>query len=328
MAQFWRSLIDVREEYPVENNSNHGFLFLPPGVWLLGRVKLGSALLIRRCYKDLFQLFFPNVAQAPPGERGEPSHDLTDIGDSGAQTPSRFRDEPSYVVTGNPGIGKTMFIAYVLWRARHAGITVVYEPASPELYTIRYLLRPDGTCRSGSVRAGLFEDELSTPGTWYITDAHAPQTVDVSTILVTSPRKRVYHELLKVPNTSKWFMPVWSWEEIEVCCRYCFDEPKMLLSRAAELFIIFGGIPRIILDKAMTTTNELLINDLHMAVGNCSLEYCRHSIGEITAEDEFPYPLLLRVGFVVIFPRSMTYKRADNRHTLQKRSCDESWKKI
>jgi len=60
-------------------------LSLPDGVFLLGRPSIGSKLMIRDCYKPLYEMV-------------RDSSDFT-----------------RWVLVGTPVFGKTLFTAYVMW---------------------------------------------------------------------------------------------------------------------------------------------------------------------------------------------------------------------
>ncbi|CAH1769951.1 16072_t:CDS:2 [Entrophospora sp. SA101] len=74
-------------------------------------------------------------------------------------------------------------------------------------------------------------------------------TVRLKTILATSPQKENYRNFQKWAGTKKCFMPVWTWDEI---------------SASKKLFGIWGGIPRVVLQKA--STEAIRICDLDMIV--------------------------------------------------------------
>ncbi|KJE97939.1 hypothetical protein CAOG_008005 [Capsaspora owczarzaki ATCC 30864] len=97
-------------------------LTLPEGVFWLGRPDLGSDLMVRDCYSGLFDEI----------------------------TAPKFATQLRWVVTGNPGIGKTFFSGYFIYRLlqQNPQLTIVYEPAQQDTKN-RYLLQPDGTVLSG-----------------------------------------------------------------------------------------------------------------------------------------------------------------------------------
>jgi len=276
LAQFWFHL-DSASTSP-ENDERqvatvvpkNTFLEMKNGTWLLGRRRLGSTLYIRQCYVDLYGLFAETVL---------PYSSVA----------------PRFVLTGNPGIGKTLFVVYLLWRARLSGCTVVYEPPDPGhksglFLGKRYLLRPDGSCLLGSVNAFDFETELNDPKTWHIADAHAVGEFEARTVIVTSPRKHVYHEYLKQPGTFKYCMPVWSFDEIRLCWAVLYQ--SLDYARVMRLFGMWGGIPRMVLQMALDFTDEALKGKLRAAAGSCNLSSCKASIGEINGQDDLSHTLL------------------------------------
>ena len=59
---------------------------------------------------------------------------------------------PDWIITGNPGIGKTFSAGYAMWFFARQGRTIVWEPP-PTDATDRYLLRPDGSAELGRAAA-------------------------------------------------------------------------------------------------------------------------------------------------------------------------------
>jgi hypothetical protein len=106
---YWNGLSNA-----VESNLSVGHLFtLPSNSFILGQQRSGSLLFIRPCYRALFnsiQTFF-----ASPKSTG------------------------GVVILGNPGIGKSMFICYIMYQLKKQGITMIYED---QLTDSCYLLRP------------------------------------------------------------------------------------------------------------------------------------------------------------------------------------------
>lgn len=279
ISRFWKSLIDAKEVHRQldwqEGGITGTFLHLPDGVELLGQNGLGSILYVRECYRALYTMITQQTMQLP-----------------GAM------EAPRWILTGNPGIGKSLFLAYLLWRARCEGATVVYEPSTVYGYMSaymekRYLMRPDGTCLSGQAGLCLYEDELDQPSTWYIADAHAPTRQSARTLFVSAPLRSSYGGFEKLPGTFKCFMPVWTWEEVEICWRFVFrNDERVPQSRVRELFSYWGGIPRMVLEKPLQWSDDVIMQMLESSSRTCTLAMCERSIGEIGGQDELPYNIL------------------------------------
>ncbi|XP_004342606.1 hypothetical protein CAOG_08005 [Capsaspora owczarzaki ATCC 30864] len=206
-------------------------LTLPEGVFWLGRPDLGSDLMVRDCYSGLFDEI----------------------------TAPKFATQLRWVVTGNPGIGKTFFSGYFIYRLlqQNPQLTIVYEPAQQDTKN-RYLLQPDGTVLSGVYSpADNFVDECfrtRRDDVWFIADGHTPTFYgNARTLLVTSPCSNFDKKLLK-EYASKLYMPVWSWNELSCCLLHSLrrenaDSARILsaMDSANERFRHWGGIARVVL---------------------------------------------------------------------------------
>ena len=97
------------------------------------------------------------------------------------------------IVCGNPGIGKSAFGMYALFRAVRAGRTVVYASAklSPSVLVFR----------SGTVQSASHVDDVAhltaDPESVLISDSLVPPVCKAFTMLITSPRKDRWHEFNK-----------------------------------------------------------------------------------------------------------------------------------
>jgi hypothetical protein len=102
---------------------------------------------------------------------------------------------------GNPGIGKSSFGYYVLYRALRAGRTVCYQ--AELLENASYIFYPTHVERVK--KGGLPEQLLNDFRTVYISDSMKPGRFDAFTLLITSPQKRVWGEFDK-GDTARMFV--------------------------------------------------------------------------------------------------------------------------
>ena len=149
------------------------------------------------------------------------------------------------IIIGNPGIGKSAFAMYALFRALRDHRTVVYLARK----SISGYLFKDGEVFTFSKQQ--LPCDLSTilddPSTVLIVDGMEPPTVRAVTLLVTSPRKDVWHDFYKTGGCARYYFPVFSLDEIQHCRRICF--PEIDESGVLERFERWGGIPRYVLAK-------------------------------------------------------------------------------
>ncbi|KJE95746.1 hypothetical protein CAOG_009960 [Capsaspora owczarzaki ATCC 30864] len=201
----------------------------------------------------------------------------------------------NWIVTGNPGIGKTAFSAYFLYRIfrqnreNNVSLPFVYEPAAGKRRATRYLLRADG---SASYSHHGFEDTLRNEQVWFIADAHSPSGYgSAKVLLVTSRRRPIYRELRKAHGRLL-LMPVWSELEIEAYLQrsatsMATREADAYLQAARSAFLCWGGIAREVLPLAAAD-----VQALRAAITKCVLHNVINSVGELAGEQDISHRVL------------------------------------
>ncbi|KJE97938.1 hypothetical protein CAOG_08004 [Capsaspora owczarzaki ATCC 30864] len=249
-------------DQPLQPNETR-FLTLPDGVFWLGNYLLGSVLMVRSCYYGLFDAI-TNPSANPAQKNGR-------------------------IVTGNPGIGKTFFSAYFVYRLfqQHRPLTVVYEPAVKPT-TDRYLLQTDGNVLLGTFDS--FRDILQNrrPNVWYLVDGHAPGFYNAYTLLVTPLCRKIYKEL-EYTSYPMMSMPVWSWDELLACMRQLNLDLEQVQA-AEERFHRWGGIARHVLNRAMTL--ETAERYLQQALQGRTVAAIRDAVGQIAGEQDVSHRIL------------------------------------
>ncbi len=124
IARFWQSLDSATED--------NGVLSLPADSFWMGDPALGSKLVIRQCYNDLWDM-------------------IQDL-----RTNQGIR---RVALMGNPGIGKSWFLFYLLYKLKQLGATVVSDW---KILQSAYRFSPTGTTSKGDQ----FQPELSLADTW------------------------------------------------------------------------------------------------------------------------------------------------------------------
>ena len=153
------------------------------------------------------------------------------------------------IILGNPGIGKSAFGCYLLWRAIRERRTVVYMSDKHQHAWIFYA--------SGEVQPFIAEQvkliaALGDPGTVFIADSieGGPPAVEAFTIVLSSPKRSRWKELHKKSDAIRLFFPVYSWIEIQELCAVGFppsteNTPAGVHAR----YVRWGGVPRYVLEK-------------------------------------------------------------------------------
>ena len=182
-------------------------------------------LYIRKGYEDLFTIICKNLEEKDIEKR------LTGM-----------------AITGTPGIGKSMFLFYILWRLANMETTkAVIIHRQFERGGI-YVFQSSGCWETFNYSdvAGLLKDDSTY--TWYLTDALEPPPARVKavTILVSSPARKYYSTFLPLSLVAPlYYLPIWSLEELQLVAPLYSRSPKIVEKRFARI----GGIPRYVLEK-------------------------------------------------------------------------------
>lgn len=164
--------------------------------------------------------------------------------------------ESKFVVTGNPGIGKSRSMTYLLRKLLIAKKLVIYDLRKDEI-TLKFV-PTNGKYRVYSIFSAAFTvpfPELDDPSTFYLIDPDVPQKIRSAaghTILAASPNKQHYHEFAKNGDVLVLCMPPWKYEEICAMHKDMKLQGKTLLTDEELLhrYKKFGGRPRFIFDAA------------------------------------------------------------------------------
>ena len=202
-------------------SANDGFLHLPLVTDLIEEDN--SMIYIREPYKDLFNIIWNNVNPVKPNPR---LHRIA--------------------ITGTPGIGKSMFLFYILWRLANMKTkrTVILRRQMDEGDI--YVFQNEGcwmTMSRKDMRL-LLKDKT----TWYLTDALEPQPgkVEAVTILVTSPAQKYYSAFVEYSHAAPlYYLPFWSLEELQLVASFYSKSPETVKKR----FDMIGGVIRYVLEK-------------------------------------------------------------------------------
>ncbi|KAG5186713.1 hypothetical protein JKP88DRAFT_254422 [Tribonema minus] len=169
IVEFWHALSEATEE--------DGWLILVDGTFFMGDPTRGTCIYVRSCYRDLTE----HIEQ------------LLAIGTR------------RVVVTGTPGIGKSVYAFYWLWRLCQAGKTVVYQ-SDNDFYRFCGQDVRQGN-RSEFFRAGYLQD--ANAGFLCDPDMELYSCFQGVTIAFMSSCKKRYSKFLNTPRATARCMPVW-----------------------------------------------------------------------------------------------------------------------
>ena len=212
LTKFWNSLRGMKPE--------NGFLkfrtkaeFIPT---------LMESLYIRKAYEDFFNI----------------------ISESTKPTDLEKRINRMAII-GTPGIGKSMFLFYVMWRlANMEDKKTVILRRHMDNGKI-YVFQSDGCWVTSSPRN--IAKFLENPDTWYLAGAllSPPGMMKAIVILVSSPARKFYSNFLKIlPVLPLYYLPIWSLEELKLVASSYGKEPE----EVEERFDKIGGIARYVLE--------------------------------------------------------------------------------
>ena len=194
---------------------------------------------------------------------------MTDIRDS------RSSGIKKTIITGSPGIGKSLFLIYLLWKLVKQGqrVLFIYHP-----YNI-YYDGQGGVWMFASEKLPDDDDRSFWNATlWCLFDAKSKQKSQLDAlpyeccrfVLSTSPRRDMVNDFKKPPDPQIFYMPIWTEAELKNIESF-FPNVTDWLDR----FKILGGIPRHVLES--TSQNPTMI--LEVACTQCSLDDCIKKIG-------------------------------------------------
>ena len=174
------------------------------------------------------------------------------------------------IITGTPGIGKSLFMIYLLWKLVTAGerVLLIYHP-----HTIYY----DGKgsvfhCSEGSLPSS---NEMSfwSSDLFCLFDAKEKVPSDLGRfpyeyctfVLSTSPRREMVNDFRKPPSPQIFYMPLWNEAELTTIATAFPGVADWM-----ERFRILGGIPRHVLE----VTDHSPMALLQAACRQCELNDC------------------------------------------------------
>lgn len=177
-----------------------------------------------------------------------------------------------FVVMGTPGIGKSAFGLYILWRALMEGKTVIYKTRKRDAKA--FLFR-DGKVFDVQRIASL--PEISKPSTILIVDGMEPPSENAFTVLITSPLRERWKEFVKTKGVQELIFPVFSFDEMLKLRASAFSS-KVGCNEPAVInrYNKWGGSVRHVLTHPEETWQKNLTNN----AANMTLAQLKASCGD------------------------------------------------
>jgi hypothetical protein len=202
-------------------------------------------LYVRKCYQDVFDLL---LEQIKGGRK-------------------------SFAISGTPGIGKSLFFVYILYRLMDDFRTktlslkpkrIVYHCVDERTW---FDLEKQTVVELGQSDARAL---LRKQDTLYIVDGRTtPSSSTCITLFISSPRSEWYKEFVKQKTAKEWYFPVWTLAELQACQRHCY--PALPIQLLQERHRICGGVARFVFhnDYSVPVPKKMLsaLNDVHAVRG-------------------------------------------------------------
>lgn len=197
------------------------FLKLPKNIYWLGRDDLGNAMLVRHSYKSLYECIT----------------DAASVKEDTDERPLR-----KVIITGTPGIGKSFFAYYWLWRRMKDGKKVIIETGD-----YCFIWNPNFACRTLKTRRDYISLHTDDPEMVYLVDSDSGKDIANAakclTIMFSSPRESNFHDFHK-NGAELFYLPLWSMEEMETARKEIYLSPRVSEKQMKAVCAIYGPIPR------------------------------------------------------------------------------------
>eukprot|EP00158_Paraphelidium_tribonemae_P001817 Partr_v1_DN24849_c2_g2_i1_m29800 putative crinkler (CRN) family protein len=177
------------------------------------------------------------------------------------------------IITGTPGIGKSLFLIYLLWKLVKDGkrVLLIYHP------DIIYFDGKGGVFELENVPS-VVDHSFWKADLFCLFDAKEKFPSDLGRlpygrcafVLSTSPRREMVNDFKKPPIPQVFYMPIWSQAELET-----ISTAFPGVADWQERFSVLGGIPRYVFE----ITNQSATDILQAACKQCDLKDCIKIVG-------------------------------------------------
>ena len=214
--------------------------------------------MVRPCYKKLFDLIMKDV---------------------------QSKINANITVTGNPGIGKSRFYLYFIWRITKEGLPYRITKEGPQ--KLSHLVINCGKRYHVHENKEFVELVSEQERNRFLDSADVFRLVDGwsdalegwqgTTVLFASAGTPGMHQYMKASNAPIFVMPPWGLEELLICNEAC--ELGLKAEDIRKEFSFFGGIPRFIFSKEIEERRS-------QVEGAISSEDCKGILNYVKANRE------------------------------------------
>jgi DNA replication protein DnaC len=211
-------------------------------------------LYVRQCYQDVFHLLVQRINL----------------------------NKTSFAISGTPGIGKSLFFVYILYRLMNDFHT---KTLSFKPNRVIYQIGPTYKCFDLQqqivtiIRSFDALELVRQEDTFYVIDGQTsvPLASSCVVLFISSPHSEWYKEFVKQKMATKWFFPVWTLAELQTCQRHCY--PDLPMEMLQERHRICGGVARFVFYENYSIPvpyeMQIALSDIHAV---CGVRY----VGETT----------------------------------------------
>ena len=201
-------------------------------------------LYVRKCYEDVFHLFLKDI------------------------------NRKSFAISGTPGIGKSFFFVYILYRLikNYTEKTLSFKP-NRIIYQMGFTFECFDLQQQIVTRTTKFDAEelVREQDTFYVIDGRTSDPLASSCIVlfISSPRSELYKDYVKQKKAKEWYFPVWNREELDACQHHCY--PDLPIEMLQKRHRIYGGIARFVFhnDYSISVPKKMqsALNDVNAVRG-------------------------------------------------------------
>jgi uncharacterized protein with ACT and thioredoxin-like domain len=183
-------------------------------------------LYVRQCYRDVYNLILEDIKEG----------------------------RKLFAISGTPGIGKSLFFVYMLYRLLNDTSTenMITKPKYIVYDCARYMTCIDLENKT-EVDLDLNDAKklIDKQDTLYVIDGKTtPLPSHCTTLFISSPRDGDYKQFVEHKNAIERYFPVWTLTELQTCQSHCY--PELDMGELQQRYRIYGGVARFIFDKKDT----------------------------------------------------------------------------
>lgn len=237
------------------------------------------------------------------------------------------RDGTHALVTGNPGIGKSRSLMYMIKLLLEDSKLVIFESRRQKQF---FAIVPPAKHGKGNsykvwstsaVGFNFLCPALQDPSNFYLVDpgavAEGPTFVEAHIVLAASPNRDHYHEFIKDKGVQMYMMPPWTCNELIAVRSVIDNEAPLSESEISSRFYKFGGIPRYVyaLNQQYHDAIETALSELSFTQLLKSME--KGSIIEMNQSSAQRVPSILFQYKCVTIDQQASYKMESSNYRLE-----------